>query len=189
MTSDQPDSGNRRTEVPFLTRLVATGLFVGYIPWASGTFGSLVGVLFYLIPGADDPPVLVAMILAGMVVGTTAAYRVAKAEGNRLAGTAEITKRLFQPGSTHSADPSIVVIDEIVGMWISLLWLPKTVIAIALAFVLFRIMDVLKPEPAQMMERLPYGFGIMLDDVIAGIYANLASHTILYILTITIHSF
>ncbi len=189
MTSELPDNGDRRSDVPFLTRLVATGLFVGYIPWASGTFGSLVGVAAYLIPGANDPPVLAAMIIAGFVLGTAAAHRVARAEGNRLSTTAGITKELFQPGATHAADPSIVVIDEIVGMWISLLWLPKTLPAILLAFILFRVMDIIKPEPARLMERLPYGLGIMLDDVIAGIYANLATHTILFILTVTLHTF
>ena len=187
MDSEPPGDSDRRADVPFLIRLVATGLFVGYIPWASGTFGSLVGVLVYCIPGAEVPGVLVALIIAGLIVGTVAAHQVAIAEGNRLSRTAELTKGLFQSGSMHAADPSIVVIDEIVGMWISLLWLPKTILAVALAFVLFRILDVLKPEPARMMERLPYGFGIMLDDVISAIYANLAAHTILYSITVTTH--
>ncbi len=187
MTSEPQGSPDRGSRLPFLIRLIATGLFVGYVPWASGTFGSLLGVLIFLIPGAENPSLLVAMILAGLIVGTPAAHRVALAEGHRLTRTAEITKQMFQPGAAHGADPSIVVIDEIVGMWIALLWLPKTLVAIALAFVLFRLLDVLKPEPARMMERLPYGFGIMLDDVVSAIYANLATHVLLYILTVTTH--
>jgi phosphatidylglycerophosphatase A len=74
-----------------------------------------------------------------------------------------------------------MVIDEIVGMWISLLWMPKTVIAVAVAFILFRVMDVLKPEPARTVEKLPGGWGIMLDDVVAGLYANIAAHAFLFL--------
>ncbi len=187
MTSEPPGSGMHRTDVPILVRLVATGFFVGYVPWASGTFGSIAGIVLYLIPGANDPGILLAMIIVGLVAGTAAAHRVAVAEGNRLSRTAEVTKALFQAGATHAPDPSIVVIDEIVGMWVALLWLPKTVLAIALAFVLFRLLDILKPEPARLMERLPYGFGIMLDDVVSAIYANLSAHAILYVLAFIIH--
>jgi phosphatidylglycerophosphatase A len=64
-------------------------------------------------------------------------------------------------------------------MWIALLFLPKTLVSVLLAFVLFRVMDVVKPEPARSLERLPGGWGIMMDDVAAGIYANLASHALL----------
>jgi len=188
MTSESPHKHEPSPDVSFLTRLIGTGFFVGYIPWASGTFGSLVGILVYLLPGASEPAVLFAIIIAGLVLGTPAAARIAESEGHRLTGTAEFTKRMFQPGHAPVPDPSIVVIDEMVGTWISLVWLPKSLLAVALAFVLFRVMDILKPEPARMMERIPYGLGIMLDDVIAGLYANLAAHVILYILTVTTHS-
>jgi len=71
-------------------------------------------------------------------------------------------------------DPGIVVVDEVVGMWVSLLALPFTPIVALAAFVLFRIMDVFKPFPARQLEDLPAGWGIMADDVMAGIYANAA---------------
>jgi phosphatidylglycerophosphatase A len=165
----------------FLTRLIATGLFSGYSPWASGTVGTAVGVLFYLIPGFEKSEVLSAMIALGFLAGVATAAKVAAAEGHRLTASAALAKAKFQPRSAHGPDPSIIVIDEIVGMWISLLWIPKTVIAVAVAFILFRVMDVLKPEPARTVEKLPGGWGIMLDDVVAGLYANIAAHAFLFL--------
>ena len=76
-------------------------------------------------------------------------------------------------------DPQPVVIDEIVGMWISLLLIPPETIYILAAFVLFRLFDVIKPFPARQAELLPGGWGIMLDDLFAGIYANIGVHGIL----------
>ena len=70
-------------------------------------------------------------------------------------------------------DPQIVVIDEIVGMWVSLLFLPKTVWISILAFIFFRVYDTVKPPPARRCEEFKNGWGIMLDDVAAGVYANL----------------
>ncbi len=69
-------------------------------------------------------------------------------------------------------DPSIVVIDEIVGMWISLFMLPKNILVGTMAFLLFRVYDIIKPPPARKLEHQNKGWGIMLDDVAAGIYAN-----------------
>ena len=66
-----------------------------------------------------------------------------------------------------------MVVDEVVGQWVSLLLLPLTPLTVVLGFLLFRLLDVLKPWPARDFERLPGGWGIMADDVMAGIYANL----------------
>ncbi len=70
-------------------------------------------------------------------------------------------------------DPGRVVVDEMVGMWATLLWLPWNLGTAIAGFLLFRAMDVLKPYPARQLEGLPRGWGIMADDVMAGIYANL----------------
>ena len=70
-------------------------------------------------------------------------------------------------------DPGIVVIDEVVGQWVSLLFLPFTPATALVGFLLFRVMDVVKPWPARDFEAWPGGLGIMADDVMAGIYANL----------------
>jgi phosphatidylglycerophosphatase A len=70
-------------------------------------------------------------------------------------------------------DPGVVVIDEVVGQWVTLLFLPFTPAVAAAGFVLFRVLDVFKPWPARQLESLPGGWGIMGDDLMAGIYGNL----------------
>ncbi len=175
---DPPEGQSPR--IPFLPQLIATGLFSGYIPWISGTFGTLVGLLFYGIPGAEDPLVLGTMVVAGFFVGVWSSARVAAVVGHRLTRSAELSKQLFQQGEHVTADPSIVVIDEIVGIWISLLFLPKTVPVMIIGFLAFRVFDILKPQPARNIEKIPNGWGIMLDDVIAGIYANITTQAVWY---------
>lgn len=167
--------------LPLVTRLIATGLFTGYIPWASGTFGSLLGLALYAIPGAGAPVVLLPLIGAGFVAGVITSAQVARVEGHRLTAAARLAKETFQPGAHTVADPSIVVIDEVVGMWIALLFQPSGIGAAILAFVAFRGFDIVKPPPARQLERIPGGWGIMLDDVVAGIYANLATIAVLSI--------
>jgi phosphatidylglycerophosphatase A len=71
-------------------------------------------------------------------------------------------------------DPGIVVVDEVVGQWVTLIALPFTPLTAGLGFVLFRVMDIAKPWPARDLERVPGGWGIMADDVAAGVYAHLA---------------
>lgn len=80
----------------------------------------------------------------------------------------------------HHPDPSEVVIDEVVGMMVTLAYLPWSFISIGLGFLLFRVFDIIKPPPARQLERLPGGWGIVMDDVVAGIYANLALRLILF---------
>ena len=173
-------SGTR--SIPFFTKLIATGFFSGYIPWASGTFGTLVGILLYLLPGIENPVVLSIIVVVGFVAGVVTSARVADVVGHKLTKSAELAKETFQPGKHKVPDPSIVVIDEIVGIWITLLFVPKVVVAISIAFVAFRAFDILKPPPTQQLENIPNGWGIMLDDVIAGVYANIAVHISLWII-------
>ena len=135
-----------------LVRAFATGLFSGYVPVASGTFGSLVGVIAYLIPGFEDLRVILPAITVVLILGSLAAGRMERAYGH---------------------DPSIVTIDEVLGMWVSLLLLPKTLSVVVGAFILFRLFDILKPPPARMFDRMKGGWNIMLDDVVAGVYANI----------------
>ncbi|HSB61250.1 MAG TPA: phosphatidylglycerophosphatase A [Vicinamibacteria bacterium] len=133
--------------------VLATGAGSGYSPVAPGTAGSAVGLLLFW-PLASLPLAGQAGATAALVVlGGAAAARVAAQAGQK--------------------DPGIVVVDEVVGQWVSLLLLPLTPATATLGFLLFRVMDVLKPWPARDLERLPGGWGIMADDVMAGIYANL----------------
>ncbi len=156
--SGQPPRSNNPP--PFLVRLFATGLFTGYSPLAPGTAGSLLGIAVYLLTPVGRPVVLAAATAVTFLLGTAASASMEKAYGS---------------------DPSIVVIDEVVGMWISLLALPATPAVIVSAFVLFRIFDTFKPPPARNFEAMKHGFGVMMDDVAAGIYANLAVRLLLAI--------
>lgn len=174
-SNNSTGGGQPEERIPLVPHFIATGLFTGHIPWASGTFGTLVGVLFYLIPGAEHPLALGAMSVIGFFVGVWASARVATVVGHRLSRSAQIAKQAFQQGDHKTADPSIVVIDEIVGIWITLLFLPKTIPVVVIGFLAFRVFDILKPQPARMCEKIPNGWGIMLDDVVAGIYANIAT--------------
>ena len=73
----------------------------------------------------------------------------------------------------YGHDPAEVTIDEVLGMWVSLLLLPKKIIIIIAAFFIFRFFDIIKPFPARKFDAMHGGLGIMMDDVIAGIYANI----------------
>ena len=132
---------------------LATAGGVGYIPFAPGTFGSAVGVLLWaLLP--PSPAIQAATIGGLFVVGSWS-------------GT--VAEHHFK-----KPDPSYVVIDEVIGMFITLFMNPVGRWGAFLGFFLFRLADVVKPYPSNRFERLPGGVGVMADDVMAGIYANLA---------------
>ena len=147
-------------DIPFLHRFFATGFYSGFSPIVPGTAGSLVGLLIYLIPGVENIFVLGPLSILFFFIGIFTSARLEKQLGE---------------------DPSIVVIDEIVGMWISLFFLPKIPAIYIGAFVLFRVFDIVKPSPARQVEQYKGGWGIMLDDVFAGIYANIVMQIILLI--------
>ena len=77
-----------------------------------------------------------------------------------------------------NSDPSKVVIDEWVGMWIALLMIPNEWLWLGIAFLLFRVFDIVKVYPANRFERLPGGWGIMMDDVVAGLYAGVITQAV-----------
>jgi phosphatidylglycerophosphatase A len=133
--------------------LIATGLGSGHSPVAPGTAGSAVGLLLFWPLSQLALAFQITATALVFLVGVAAAGAVARRAGKK--------------------DPGIVVVDEIAGMWTSLLLLPFTPATALLGFLLFRLMDILKPYPARDLERLPGGLGIMADDLFAGIYANL----------------
>jgi phosphatidylglycerophosphatase A len=143
-----------RKVVDGLARVVATAFGSGYAPVAPGTAGSAVGLLLLWPLAALSWPWQLLASAVVFVAGALAAGRVAERVGIK--------------------DPGIVVVDEVVGQWVSLVGLPLTPATAALGFVLFRALDVVKPWPARDLERLPRGWGIMADDVAAGVYAHLA---------------
>jgi phosphatidylglycerophosphatase A len=136
-------------------------LFVGYAPFMSGTVGSVPGavVAFWL---GDRPIVLLGLAVVLFAMGALASSR-----GEHIFGR---------------KDPSEVVIDEFVGMLVAFLWLPVTWQSLVAAFLLFRLFDIWKPFPAGRFEKLSGGLGIMADDLVAGIYANLTYHILFFLL-------
>ena len=141
---------------------VATAGYIGYFPIASGTVGSAGGLLLYalLLPLHSitvDLTVIVVLCAVGVWAGTTA-------------------EQYF-----GGIDPGPVVIDEVVGMLVTMLFVPPGWAAAIAGFLLFRLFDVIKPYPSSRFEHLPGGWGVMADDVMAAIYANLALRGLLYL--------
>jgi phosphatidylglycerophosphatase A len=138
--------------------VLGTGLGSGYVPYAPGTAGSAAAwLVFYLLP-LNDYVYLVLCILV-FTAGLWSSALVEKEEGIK--------------------DPAKVVIDEWVGQWLALLFLPRIPLIMFVDFVLFRIMDISKPYPAGKSQNIRGGLGIMLDDVIAAVYSNIIMHLVL----------
>jgi phosphatidylglycerophosphatase A len=133
--------------------LVASAAGAGRSPLAPGTAGSAVGVALFWPLAALPLAVQLAALGALVTVGTLAATRVAQELGRK--------------------DPPVIVVDEVAGQWVALIGIALTPLSLALAFFLFRAMDVMKPWPARDLERLSGGIGIMADDLAAGLFANL----------------
>lgn len=137
-----------------LAVFLSTFFYVGYAPFAPGTVGSAAGLVVYaLVASTASPLVEVATIVVLFSIGVWA-------------GTT--TERYF-----GGIDPGPVVLDEVVGMLITLAFVPVGWTGAIVGFFLFRVMDVIKPFPAARLERLHGGLGVMADDAMAAIYANL----------------
>ena len=142
-------------------RLLATAGGSGHAPVAPGTAGSAVGLaLFWPLASLPLAAQLAACVVL-FVLGAFASTYVARSTGRK--------------------DPGLVVVDEVVGMWVTLVGLPFVPFTAAVGFVLFRVMDVVKPWPARDLERLSGGWGIMADDVAAGVYAHLLLRVVLLV--------
>jgi phosphatidylglycerophosphatase A len=134
--------------------LLATGFGVGYSPIAPGTLGTLIAIpIYYFL--SEIPSPLYEITLIGFVFLSV-----------WISENAEIF--------LGKKDDQRIVIDEIMGFLITMLWVPKTIRFIIIGFFLFRFFDILKPFPIRRLEkRLKGGFGVVLDDVAAGVYANI----------------
>ena len=137
-----------------LAVFIATFGYVGYFPVAPGTAGSLAALALYaLLRWLAMPAAELAVIVAVAVIGVWSAQGTEVALGRK--------------------DPGIVVIDEVLGMLVTLAWLPLSITGVVVGFLIFRALDVIKPFPAGRLEHLHGGLGIMADDAMAGIYGNL----------------
>mgnify|MGYP000005850058 CR=1 FL=1 len=143
----------KRADLPAKLCLVLSSCFgVGLLPVAQGTFGTLAGLplaiaLAYLGPMAAAYVLFFFVLMAIWVSGGSSR-------------------------ALDKEDPAEVVIDEVAGLLVALFLLPATGLTLCLGFVLFRVFDILKPYPAGRVERIGGGAGIVLDDLVAGIYAN-----------------
>jgi len=149
-----------------VTRLAvffATVGYSGYFPIAPGTVGSAAGLVVYLLVWWTQSPIvevglIVALFSAGVWASTTAEHYFG------------------------GIDPGPIVIDEVVGMLITLAFIPVGWSAALAGFVLFRIFDVIKPYPAGRLEALHGGLGVMADDAMAAVYANLSLRLLMWLL-------
>ncbi|WP_146906967.1 phosphatidylglycerophosphatase A family protein [Arenimonas daejeonensis] len=145
--------GTRRKLMKHPLGWIAAGFGAGFSPRAPGTVGSLAALLPWWFLMKDMPlPVYLTVLAVGFGIGVWASH--------------------WAIARTGIEDPSLVVWDEYIGMWIALLFLPTGWAWVVAAFVLFRIFDIAKPWPVSWADRkLHGGFGAMLDDAIAGVYA------------------
>jgi phosphatidylglycerophosphatase A len=149
-----------------MTRLavfLSSAAYAGFVPFAPGTVGSAVGLGAYAaLRWAGAAPLLDLLVIA-IVTGAGV-------------WSATVAERHF-----GLEDPGPVVIDEVAGMLATLALLSVSWSGAVAGFVLFRILDIIKPYPAGRLERLPGGLGIMADDLMAGLYANLALRALLWV--------
>ena len=144
--------------VNFMLKVVGTFFFVGYLPFIPGTFGSLAGVGLFII-------------LKGQVVNCFIALLLLLSAGFLVSGRVE---KLL-----NRKDPSCIVIDELCGMLIAFSFMPLDIRIILLGFLFFRILDTLKPYPASALQNIRGSFGVMSDDIVAGLYTNIILQFIL----------
>ena len=141
--------------------VIATGFGLGYIPVAPGTFGSFLGILLILLLSPlgwkDGHRVAFYLVIVGIIsaIGIWAASR---------------AEFIFE-----RKDPPQVVIDEIVGQLLTFGWIFRNprFLLLLIGFLFFRLFDIVKPFPIRKLEKAPLGFGIILDDLVAGFYASL----------------
>ncbi len=145
--------------------ILFTFFYTGYFPVAPGTAGALAGMgvycAYYLAFGRHAWIVNAAVCVAAVYPSIRLCD-----EGERFFGR---------------KDPSCVVLDEAVGYWTSVLFHPFSIWGAVIAFVFFRLADIVKPWPARGLQRLNGGLGIVIDDIVAGAYANLATFCVLWL--------
>ncbi len=144
-------------KIDFFRNVISSFFFTGYFPKASGTIASLAALLIFLLDVFRKPVPLIILTLTAFVLGIFTSKVMMKKYGD---------------------DPSVVVIDEAVGMWITVLIFlicsskNLSLFYISVSFFAFRFFDITKLQPAKYFDDLNSEFGIMMDDVIAGIYAG-----------------
>lgn len=152
-----------KTKIAF-AKFIASGFYSGHASKAPGTCGTFVAaLLIYLVflcfPTAITIPNLAVLAIVTTFVGIWSCNVV-------------LDNNIYPlKASSHKADPQQIVIDEFAGYYFSIIFLTPTLSSFIIAFIFFRIFDILKPPPIKQLESLPRGYGIMADDILAGIFA------------------
>lgn len=140
-------------------KIFLTALGAGYSPLAPGTCGAIIACailwlleMYGVMSTTSTPIIFIGLIVVTTIMGIIATNALENEWGK---------------------DPSKVVIDEVIGMWITMLFVPLTWLTLLIGFVLFRFFDIAKPLGVRKMESLGGGLGVMADDMLAGIYANI----------------
>ena len=141
-----------------------TGFYSGYFPVAPGTAGTVVGLAIYVLEMVIFGP-LVIFINIGITI-------LSLYPSLKLCGAGEI---FF-----GEKDPSQVVIDEMVGYWFAVMFHPFSWKVVIIAFIIFRIIDILKPYPISKLQNMGGGLGVLIDDIVAGISTNLIIVALLF---------
>lgn len=144
----------------FIEKIIGSGFFTGYSPFASGTVASFLALLIYLfVPEFSNPTLMMLIISFLLLIGVKLAVK-------------------FE--FVYGKDPKQFTLDEFIGSWISFLFLPKKLWFVIPVFLIWRIIDIYKPFPIKKMENYKNGWGVLLDDVVAGFYS-------FFIIQISIH--
>ncbi|MFC1490251.1 phosphatidylglycerophosphatase A [Candidatus Latescibacterota bacterium] len=139
--------------IDFAAKIISSIFYAGYFPFASGTFGSgLIVVLYFFLPGSMNLNAVAISLPIVFFIGVWSSSRCETFWGK---------------------DSGKIVIDEIAGMLATLLFIPLNLKIVIVGFFLFRAFDIFKPFPVRNMEGLPRGWGVMTDDLLAGVYSNL----------------
>ncbi len=137
---------------------VATGFGAGFSPVVPGTMGTLLAIPIYYFGSSISSPLYALTLVAFFFFSSWVSNQAERYWGTK--------------------DDRRIVIDEIMGFLVTMLWVPKSISSMIAGFILFRFFDILKPFPIRHLERVESGFGVVLDDVLAGIYSNIILHLI-----------
>ncbi len=137
---------------------VATGFGAGFSPVVPGTMGTLLAIPIYYFGSSISSPLYALTLVAFFFFSSWISNQAERYWGTK--------------------DDRRIVIDEIMGFLVTMLWVPKSISSIIAGFILFRFFDIVKPFPIRHLERVKSGFGVVLDDVLAGIYSNIILHLI-----------
>ena len=144
-----------------IAKMLSTCFGLGYFPVAPGTVTSIAAVAcYFFLPALHQPLFLLPLVLLFCVAGIWASPLMEEVYGS---------------------DPSVVTIDELAGQWVALAFLPIGLLPALLSLLFFRFFDIAKPGPIDAAQRLPGGWGIMTDDLLAGLFANLSVWMVLFL--------